>query len=251
MKFVRTLVTLFLVMFSTLVAAKEKTAFGRFGDVSIYRPAGNPSSVVLFVSGDEGWKLGVVNMARRLTVEKALIVGIDIRTYLKSLMHSSRECADFAGDFNSLGKHVQEKCGIKRRHMPILVGYSSGATLVYAALAQSEPGTFDGAISLGFCQDLLLTNLPCKSEGLEWIVRPHGKGLLFSPAKHLMAPWIALQGTIDTICSHQATEKYVIQVRKGEVVSLPHVGHGYSVEKNWMPQFLQAFRRIVKASPHE
>jgi hypothetical protein len=38
-------------------------------------------------------------------------------------------------------------------HVPVLVGYSSGATVVYAALVQSPPGTFAGALSLGFCPD--------------------------------------------------------------------------------------------------
>jgi type IV secretory pathway VirJ component len=33
----------------------------------------------------------------------------------------------------------------------------------------------------------------------------------------------------------------------GEIVMLPNVGHGYSVEKNWMPQYEAAYARITAA----
>ena len=39
---------------------------GRFGKVTVYIPEGQPTSVALFLSGDGGWELGVVNMAHAL-----------------------------------------------------------------------------------------------------------------------------------------------------------------------------------------
>jgi type IV secretory pathway VirJ component len=37
-----------------------------FGQVVVCRPASPPMQVVLFISGDGGWNLGVVSMAERL-----------------------------------------------------------------------------------------------------------------------------------------------------------------------------------------
>jgi type IV secretory pathway VirJ component len=47
-------------------ASESSIAFGRFGTVAVYAPASPPRQVVLFVSGDGGWNLGLVDMARRL-----------------------------------------------------------------------------------------------------------------------------------------------------------------------------------------
>ena len=55
-----------------------------FGSVTIYRGLTPPQQVVLFISGDGGWNLGVVGMAERLRDNGALVVGIDIRAFMKS-----------------------------------------------------------------------------------------------------------------------------------------------------------------------
>jgi pimeloyl-ACP methyl ester carboxylesterase len=229
------------------VARAEETflEYGRFGRVSLYQGSSPPSHVVLFVSGDGGWNLGVVDMARELATLNALVVGIDIIHFLRELGKSGEPCSNPAADFEMLNKFVQKKLKFSRYIVPVLVGYSSGATLVYAALAQGPPNTFCGAISLGFCPDLLLTKPLCKGHGLEWKIGPKGKGYIFLPATNLQDPWIALQGTIDQVCDPTSTEDYVKQVKGGEIVILPKVGHGFSVPKNWMPQFKKAFLRIV------
>jgi type IV secretory pathway VirJ component len=41
-------------------------------------------------------------------------------------------------------------------------------------------------------------------------------------------------------------ESYVKQVASADVVLLPKVGHGFSVQKNWLPQFREAFTRLVR-----
>ncbi len=226
-------------------SAGESLQYGRFGTIKFYRQTSGPSRVVLFVSGDGGWNQGVVDMARTLSSMDALVVGIDITHYLKGLATSTEECSYPAGDFELLSKFVQKKLDFPQYVQPVLVGYSSGATLVYAILVQSPPNTFLGAISLGFCPDLVLTKPLCKGAGLTWRPGLKGRGYRFLPAENLETPWIALQGTIDQVCDAAATEAYVRQVRNGEIVLLPKVGHGFSVQRNWMPEFRQAFLQLV------
>ena len=86
----------------------------------------------------------------------------------------------------------------------------------------------------------------CKGNGLEWNSGPKGKGYSFLPAKNLEAPWIAFQGTVDQVCDPDATGHYVQEVSNGEIVLLPKVGHGFSVSRNWMPQFRQAFTKLSR-----
>ncbi len=60
------------------VHGEETLSHGRFASITLYRPAGPVNSVVLFLSGDGGWNLGVVDMAQALTNEGALVAGVDV-----------------------------------------------------------------------------------------------------------------------------------------------------------------------------
>jgi type IV secretory pathway VirJ component len=230
---------------STLHATEEAVEFERFGTVHLYSETSTPEHVVLFVSGDGGWNQGVVDMARDLAQTKSLVAGIDINHYLAELAKSDETCSYPAADFEALSQFLQKSRGYAVYQKPVLVGYSSGATLVYAVVAQAPPTTFKGALSLGFCPDLMLTKPLCKGSGLEWGTGAGGKGFNFRPATHLRIPWIAMQGEIDQVCSPAATRTFVQKVPGAEVVMLPNVGHGYSVPRNWLPQFRDAFARIV------
>jgi type IV secretory pathway VirJ component len=221
-------------------------SYGRFGRLALYQESPHPSQVVLFISGDGGWNKGVIDMAKALASVDSVVVGIDITHYLKELGSSAEECSYPAADFEMLSKFIQKKLEFPDYITPVLAGYSSGATLAYATFVQAPPNTFKGAISLGFCPDLPLSKPFCKGYGLEWKLGPKGKGYSFLPASNLKAPWIAFQGTIDQVCDAAAVEDYVKQVTGGAIVLLPKVGHGFGVQQNWMPQFRQAFKTLVK-----
>jgi type IV secretory pathway VirJ component len=242
---------LLLLVAPPLTAKEETLTFGPFGKIALYYETPQPSHVALFVSGDGGWNLGVVDMARELASLDALVVGIDINYFLKQMEASGEKCLYPAADFEALSKFVQMKLNYPSYRTPILVGYSSGATLIYAALVQAPSNTFLGGVSMGFCPDLMLTKPMCRGSGLEWTSGPKGKGYVFLPATSLEVPWIALQGTIDQVCEPTATESYVKKVPQGEVIVLPKVGHGFSVPKNWMPQFRQAFSRVSARAEKE
>lgn len=243
----RTFVLLFAILLaaSTLHAAVDSLNYGRFGTVKVYYQKPRPNNVVLFISGDGGWNQGVVSMAQELTKLDAMVVGINIIHYLKELDSSSEACSYPAGDLELLSQFIQHHYDYPEYVSPILVGYSSGATLIYAALAQAPSQTFKGGISLGFGPDMEVTKPFCKGDGLEYTKNPKAKGYLFLPAKHLAVPWIALQGEIDQVVTPAVTEEYTKEVPNAQVVMLPKVGHGYSVPRNWMPQFEAAFEKVA------
>ena len=245
-KYVIPVICLFMAVAMGKVALAEESTmvFGRFGTIIIYREKPQPANVILFVSGDGGWNQGVVDMARELAGMDALVAGIDIVHYLKQLSGSSEPCSYPAADFENLSHYLQKRLEFPQYVLPVLIGYSSGATLVYATLAQSPPGTFLGAMSLGFCPDLPLTRPFCKGSGLAMEPGPKGKGINFLPSGNLKDPWIALQGEVDQVCDPEGMRRFVSQVANGEIVMLPKVGHGYSVPRNWMPQFREAFLKL-------
>ncbi len=222
---------------------------GRFGSVSVYIPEAPPRSVAIFLSGDGGWELGVIGMAHTLTDMGAVVIGADIRQYLGSLKRAAQRagapCQMLAADFEALSHQVQKEIGMSEYHVPVLIGYSSGATVVYATLVQSPPGTFAGALSLGFCpaQDFAAASL-CPGAGLHYTHNQQHE-LVFEPAASLRQPWIALQGQKDQVCSPHAVDEFAARVAGAQVVKLPLVGHGFALERAWSREFRDAYARLT------
>ena len=215
-----------------------------FGTITIYRTSAMPQQVVLFLSGDGGWNLGVVGMAEQLRDAGALVVGIDIRAFMKSL-ESTSGCAYPAGALEELSRAVQLRFKLPTYTRPILVGYSSGATLAYAAIAAAPPETFAGAISLGFCPDVEIRKPLCQMRGLTAVKRPKAVGYDLAPYSRSTVPWMVLQGEVDQVCDASATRRFAGATGASRIFSLPQVGHGFGVPSRWAPQFLEAYRAIA------
>ncbi|MEP6485032.1 MAG: hypothetical protein ABJB01_11330 [Rudaea sp.] len=220
--------------------AARIVSVARVGDVTVYTPTGEPRGVVLFASGDGGWNLGVWDMAQTAANLGYVVAGFSTPAFLKALESDGGACSDASGLLDRIADTVRGAAKISSDHKPLLIGYSSGATVAYAALAQAEAGHFSGAMTLGFCPDLIIHKPFCRGAGLtaEKQTKPP-YAAIFNTVPVAGAPWIVLQGEIDQVCNPPDTIAFVEKVKNGKVVSLPHVGHGYGVPKNWMPQYRQ------------
>ena len=225
----------------------DTETFGEFGSVKIYSNSDNPSSIAIFISGDGGWKSGVVDMAKSIASMNVMVIGVDIDRYFDHLRKLTTACYYPAADFESLSMFVQKKKHLSVYIHPVIIGYSSGATLAYGIIAQAPEYTFRGGIGLGFCPDIDLPKHLCKGSGLECSPLTK-KGYDLLPCK-LKEPFIALLGEQDKVCSPPVVKVFIEKTPKSELVILPKVGHGFAVTKNWMPQFTAAYQRII--SLHE
>ena len=218
------------------------------GNVTTYKPQGQVRGVVLFLSGDGGWNLGVVDMARALTEQGVAVAGFSTPALLKSLEANHDRCVNPNFALTALAQDVEHRMGLPHYIKPILAGYSSGATIAYAALAQAPAGTYRGAVSLGFGPDINGTKPWCAAPGLTAapITKPE-KGWLFSTVPHLSAPWLVLQGMDDQVVSPTDTKVFTSRIPEAQLIELPKVGHGFSVQSHWMPQFSAAFTPMLEA----
>lgn len=234
-----------------LRAAERDFDYGPpFGRVTLYTPEQAPRSMVLFLSGDGGWHLGVVKMARMLVAAGAAVVGIDVRHYLADIGAHPAPCRYMAADFETLSHRVQRELQIRDYQLPLLYGYSSGATVAYAVLVQSPPGTFGGAVSLGFCPDQKFGGTPlCPGPGARLSYRAGPKdSFVFEPAAKLSDQWIAFQGQNDKTCAAGVVDEFAAQVGGASVVRLAGVGHGFSVEERWLPQLVATLHTLAPAT---
>jgi type IV secretory pathway VirJ component len=240
------LVPFLIVALKTSASPIDTISYGAFGKIVIYHPVKIPEVLVLFVSGDGGWNKGVVDMAENLVLKGAMVAGIDIQHYFKSIKSQKVQCYYPAADFEELSLTIQKKYKFDQYVKPILVGYSSGATLVYSLLAQAPANTFKGAISLGFCPDIEIDKPLCAGSGLKSHVLKQGVSFYLESNNQLSAPFVVLEGMIDQVCSFEETKKYMEGMPLSELVSLPNVGHGFSVTRNWLPQFLSAYQKVLQ-----
>lgn len=223
----------------------DTVSYGKFGKIAVYHPVGIPTSVALFVSGDGGWKTGVVDMARSLAAQGALVLGIDARHYEYYLSKVKAECLYPAADFEELSIDIQKKYNLSTYHKPVLVGYSYGAVLVYGILVQAPANTFKGALALGFCPDINVVKPFCPGNGLTQHVLKPNKSYYLEATKSLTAPFIVLNGAKDQTCPYEATAAFLKDMPRAELIGLDKVGHGFAVAANWLPEFSAAYGRIV------
>ncbi|MGZ3458293.1 MAG: AcvB/VirJ family lysyl-phosphatidylglycerol hydrolase, partial [Archangium sp.] len=224
--------------------ARELTS-DRFGKVAIVYPKGTPNNLVLFFSGDGGWSAGVVDMGHVMTSEGAVVLGMNTPRYLQMLKTRGVTCANVAEDAAALGQLARKQLGLPENLRPVVVGYSSGATLAYAALAQSTAGAFQGGMSLGFCPDLEMNTPFCEVDGLTRSRTPDHKSELLSAVKALPSPWYVLEGNIDETCPLPNVQTFAKDMGNGHVVELDKVGHGFSKPRHWLKEFQESYRSIT------
>jgi type IV secretory pathway VirJ component len=216
-----------------------------FGKVYIYYPRSVPQNVVIMISGDAGWKYGVVSFSQEFSRMGNLVIGVDIIRYFRELRQRTDDCYRVAADFVELATSIEKKYNFPDYKPAVIMGYSSGATLVYGILAQSRPGTFVGGISIGFCPDIELPKMLCETNGLTEKVDVSGKSYFLEPDAKLGNPWIVLHGKVDKVCDYNEVADFVGKTADAELVSLPATGHGFSKWSDFMPQWKDAFRRLT------
>lgn len=77
-----------LVSESKAMIATDTIKYGNFGKIIIYRTSIAPNALVLFISGDGGWGMGVSKMSAKLVERGAMVAAIDIRYYFNNLKNS-------------------------------------------------------------------------------------------------------------------------------------------------------------------
>jgi len=222
---------------------------GVFGEVALYRPAGTTRGLALFASGDGGWNLGVTDMAHQAAAAGYWVAGFSTPLLLKNLDGRDAECSDSDGLLADLGDDLVRRLGLPPGTRPVLIGYSSGATLVYAALAADAGRRFGGGVSLGFCPDLLIRKPFCPGRGgltAHWQKRP--PTWVFDKRETVQVPWRILQGESDQVCDPKFAPEFAAGQKDARAVMLPKVGHGFGVPRNWMPQYVRSVSELLDAT---
>jgi type IV secretory pathway VirJ component len=225
----------------------ETISHGRFDKLSIYRPHGNvgeAQQTVLFFSGERGWTSDLEPIAHSLARQGALVAGIDTPALFRKLEQDGGECVSPEGDLENLSHFLQAYYRLPTYQPALLVGASSGASFVYAMLAQAPADTFAGGISLGFCPTTTLKKPLCPSAR-----QTNGKPSAKLPrATKLDAPWTVLQGLDDQSC-RAAAKQFISKVTGAEIISVAGDSYGDGDFHTWESQFATAYQKLTADEP--
>jgi type IV secretory pathway VirJ component len=146
-----------------LAGAQAATALpgGRYGDVTLTRPAGPMRGFVVLFSESSGWNASDQQAADALAQAGALVVGVDTARYAANLAAKEESCHHLVGDAEALSHQLERQMHSNRYFAPIVAGTQQGGILAEQILAQAPANTIAGALSLDAAKQLDARFHPC------------------------------------------------------------------------------------------
>jgi phosphatidylglycerol lysyltransferase len=135
---------------ATLIPCRPARAIetGNLGDVRQINPVGAMRGLVVLFSDARGWSPVSDDTAAALARDGALVVGVDLPTYLQRLDTLTGEtCHSVVGDIESISRQIQRERGNTSYRTPIVAGLGEGGALAAIILAQAPAATIAGAVS--------------------------------------------------------------------------------------------------------
>ena len=107
----------------------------------IQMPDGALSAAVFLISDKTGWSAKEDALAKTLTGEGALVIGIDLPAYLASLSKDDGDCVYMVSDIEALSQEVQRAARNDNYRLPMVAGIGAGGALALAIAAQTPAAT--------------------------------------------------------------------------------------------------------------
>jgi type IV secretory pathway VirJ component len=140
-------------------------AGGRYGDVTVTKPAGEMRGFVVLFSEAGGWTASDQQAADALAHGGALVVGVDTPRYAAKLAAGTHEsCHNLYSDAEDIGHQLERQVQSSRYFSPIMAGTGEGALVAERALAQAPANTIGGAVSLDANGALDKRFAPCPAD---------------------------------------------------------------------------------------
>lgn len=222
----------------------------RLGDVAVYMPATPPAAIVLFLSGDGGWKLGVLGWAERFQKEGAMVLGMNAVTLQKVLKADSdtQACLSPSDEILGVVADARARYGVPATIPLVIGGYSSGASLAYVIMAQSAHGAYAGALAVSFCSDLITHKPFCPGATPEMVPTLGGQlGFIYPPITAGLPGFTAFLGSKDKICHTDKVVQFMSKIPGASIDVLPGQGHGFANDGQLLEDMVVTLRKLASA----
>ncbi|RYY75682.1 MAG: cutinase family protein [Gammaproteobacteria bacterium] len=153
--------------------------------------AANPEKGLLLLIVDKDKATVNEDYAKKFASLSYYVAIFDVKSLLNSPANETTRCLDLAEKLTTLGTQLQAHLKLDTTDLPILVGVESGASVVYAALAQAEKQKFHAAVGINFSSQLQSHSPLCSQENF---TNPaQGNTPSFTPVKRLPTSFYVFQ----------------------------------------------------------
>ena len=119
--------------------------------------------LILFIADKSNHNINE-DYAKKLAALSYYVAIVDVNSLLNLPVSGSNQCLNLAEKLTSLGAQLQTHLKLDNNDLPILVGLESGASVVYAALAQAEKQKFHAAVGINFSSQIQAHSILCSQE---------------------------------------------------------------------------------------
>lgn len=195
--------------------APETISHGRFEDIPVLRPQGEPQRVVLWFGGDARQAATRQRQAEALRADGALVAMIDTAHLYRVLDKDGGKCVFSSGDVENFSRYLQAYLHVPTYRLPLLVGDGGGSALAYAVAAQAPDNVLAGVLTDGLCPAAVPVRAICGA-GV-------GEGGALAPAR-LPVPWLVASTGAGARCDKPAAEGFVAGVAQARVLERDAAG---------------------------
>jgi type IV secretory pathway VirJ component len=121
---------------------------GLLGKVHLFQPVPQNAGTVLLFSGSKGWDDDSEALAKRLSNQGALVIGVSLHKTLALMDQEKVDCLEPKWVVEDISRKTQKYLGGGAYHLPILAGTGPGATLALRIGAQTSPATIGGVVAI-------------------------------------------------------------------------------------------------------
>lgn len=217
---------------------------GDLGEAHVFAPSGTPRGVAVVLSGDGGWKPAEASgrLVEALAQRGLLAIGLDVNAAMAQ-MSRDKATYDLSGELKKVAADAAHRYDVKG---PLYFGgYSAGATLAYAAAAQSPRGDVAGLVTTGFCPDQETDAPVGDAEGRTIGHRvSHVAGWVYRPVA-LPMRWGLIEGDGEHGCPGGAVADFVSRVPTARLWTAKGVRHSFTPPQTWRPDLDAALDDVL------
>ncbi|HGL4259511.1 virulence factor family protein [Burkholderia dolosa] len=129
-------------------AKPEIVSGGRYGPVTVTKPAGPLRGFVVLFSRGRGWDAADQQAADALAKAGAMTVGVDSERYAANLAAKQETCHHLDGDAEAVGHQLERVVQSSRYYTPIVAGLGPGGAIAKQILAMAPENTIAGVVSV-------------------------------------------------------------------------------------------------------
>jgi len=191
-------------------AAPEQVSHGRFENIPVLQPQGEPQRVVLWFAGGSRDAAARQRQVQALREDGALVAMIDTAHLYQVLAKDSGKCVFGSGDVENFSRYLQAYLHIPTYRLPLLIGDGEGSALAYAVAAQAPANVLAGVVTDDLCPAAVPPRAICGA-GI-------GQAGALQPAK-LPVPWLAAAAVPGAHCEKPAATGFVARVAQARVLA--------------------------------